>query len=194
MARATRIRVSPKAARLLLLLPIVLPACSSGSEQPSGAPVAPRTRTVLDIGPYAPLEIFTEPGVESRTISARAEHVWAVLPAVYEQLGIPPAVSDRTHLTMGNQGYRANRVDGQRMNSVIDCGSGLAGPLANQYEITLTVLTALTPEGDDTVLTTTVDAFGEPRAVTGNRIHCPSRGVIELRVAQVVAETLEGGD
>jgi hypothetical protein len=173
----------------------VLPACSTGSAEGEPEPPVPATtRTVFNIGPYPPLEIFTEPGVGSRTISAKSEHVWAVLPAVYERLGIPPTLSDPDNLTMGNQGYRASRVDGQRMNDVIDCGSGLAGPLANQYEVTLTVLTALTPRVDDTVLTTTVDAFGEPRAVTGNRIHCQSRGVVELRVAQVVAETLEGGN
>jgi len=165
----------------------------SGSGRESQPPVPAVTRTVLDIGPYRALEIHTEPGVESRTISAKTEHVWAVLPAVYERLGIPPTVSDPPTLTMGNQRHRASRFEGSRMSTVIECGSSLGGPLANQYEITLSVLTTLTPQGDDTVLTTTVDAFGEPRAVTGNRIHCTSKGLVELRVAQIVAETLEGG-
>jgi hypothetical protein len=77
------------------------------------------------------------------------------------------------------------------MGNYIDCGTNLSGQLANLYEIQLSIITRLAdgPEGT-TIVTTTVDAYGEPRSTSGNQVHCQSREVLEKRVAELVAERL----
>ncbi|MCY3613402.1 MAG: hypothetical protein OXH51_17905 [Gemmatimonadetes bacterium] len=170
--------------------------CASGSSGSPNAgndrPVVPgERRTILRVGNYERLEIFNEPGVGVRTIGVAAELAWRALGGVYGELGIPVTSSNPQTMELGNPGYSARRVGGDRMNTFVDCGSGLAGPMANLYDVTLTVSTRLTAKGpQSTEVLTIVDAFGEPRAVSGNMVHCQSRGVLELRVAQEVAEAL----
>lgn len=149
------------------------------------------TRTVMRIGNYAPVEMFTQPGVDARTIQVAPELAWRVLGGVYSEMGIPVTSTNPQTMQLGNPAYKARRIGGKRMNSFIDCGSDLSGPLANQLEITLTVSTRLTAkeEGATEVLTV-IDAWGEPRAVSGNPMHCQSRGVLELDIAKAIADAL----
>ena len=142
----------------------------------------------------AGVEIFTEPGVGARTINAESADVWAILPRVYRQLQIPVSLTDPGLKELGNRGYRAHRVEGDRMSKYVRCGTGMTRSLADEYDITLSVVTRLTDEpGGRTKVLTTVDAIGRPRAARGNPVRCESAGVLELRVAQLVAERLGAG-
>lgn len=148
----------------------------------------------MRVDAYRPVEIFNEPGVGVRTIPVAAETAWRVLGGVYEQMGIPVTEANPRAMLLGNPGYLARRVDGDRMNAFIDCGSDFSGPLANQYDVTLSLTTKLTPKGpDSTEVLTVLEAYGRPRAVSGNAVHCQSRGVLEMKVAQEVAEALGQG-
>ena len=167
--------------------------CASGSGEDS-VPRPQQRRTVLRVSGYAPVEIFNEPGVGARTIATKPELAWGVLGGIYAQLGIPVEASDPRAMQIGNTGYPARRVGGERMNAFVDCGNNLTGPVADQYDITLSVITVLTAkEPESTEVLSVVDAYGRPRAVSGNTIHCQSRGVLELRIARLVAEALEVG-
>lgn len=168
----------------------VLTACASGSgDRPAPAP---ETRTSVTVsgafGNLGNTPTFTEPGVGSRVVPAAVDSVWEVLPRVYEQLGIPEPGEDRARMTFGSQAFRARRVEGERLSRYIDCGMGpTAVPNADSYQVALTVLTTLSRAGDGgTEVTTMVDANARPRAVAGNPIHCQSKGVLEMRVAQLV--------
>ncbi len=183
----------------LFLLMAAVVASSAGCASSSGATGADesaalpaQTRNVVRVANYAPVEIFNEPGVGARVVAASARNAWGVLGGVYEQLGIPITRTDPRAMQLGNPGYRARRVGGDRLNAFIDCGSDFSGPLANQYEVTLSVSTKLTAQDDEnTEVLTVMDAYGRPRAVSGNPIHCQSRGVLEMRIAQLVAEALD---
>lgn len=180
------------------LLAAAAGACASGSGGGSSdqdtAPLPDQQRNVMRIAGYQPVEIYNEPGVGVRTIDVAAETVWSVVGGVYTQLDIPVGQSDPHAMQIGNPGYSARRIEGDRMNAFVDCGSNLGGPMANQYAITLSVVTKLTSKGpESTEILTMVDAYGRPRAVSGNPIHCQSRGVLEQRVAQRIAEALGKG-
>jgi hypothetical protein len=173
---------------LALLLAGTLGACASSGPSAGGRDGPERTMVEGGAG-FAEIEIFTEPGVGERTIEAESADVWEILPDVYEQLKIPVSLSDPGRKVMGNSGYRARRIEGARMSKYFRCGTGMLGALADDYNITLSVVTRLTdaPDGG-TTLVTTVDAIGRPRATSGNPLRCESSGVLELRVAQLVAE------
>lgn len=176
------------------LLAVAAGGCASGSGGGAGEerePVPEQTRTVMRVAGYQPVEIFNEAGLGVRMVEVAAETVWGVVGGVYAQLDIPVEQSDPQAMQIGNQGYSARRIERDRMNTFVDCGHDLAGPLANQYDITLTVATRLTSKGpESTQIVTMVDAFGRPRAVSGNTIHCQSRGELEERIAQRIAEAL----
>lgn len=171
--------------------------CASGAGGASDAdstPLPDQRRTMVRVAGYQPVEIYNEAGVGVRTIDVAAATVWRVVGGVYAQMEIPVELADPRAMQIGTQGYSARRIERDRMNNFVDCGADLAGPLANQYDITLAVMTRLTAKGpESTEILTMVDAYGRPRAVSGNVIHCQSRGVLEQRVAQRIAEALGKG-
>ena len=143
---------------------------------------------------YESVEIHNEAGLGVRTIDVAAETVWSVVSGVYTQLEIPVEQSDPRAMQLGTSGYSARRIEGDRMNTFFDCGTQLAGPTANLYQITLSVVTRLISKGpESTEIQTMVDAYARPRAVSGNPLHCQSRGVLEQRVGERIAEALGKG-
>ena len=163
-------------------------ACASSSG--TTATTATPRRTSMSVAGTRAMDIYNEPGVGERTLPAPAPDVWGVMTQVYDQLGVPITTIDPTAMVIGNNLYNSRRVEGQRMSAYIDCGTTLQGRLADLYEITLSVVTRLTAVDEGTTVTTVVDAYGEPRTVSGNRVHCQSIGVLEMRVAQIVADKL----
>jgi len=181
------------------LVVCAMSGCASGSAGTSAggeaegdaAPMPEQRRNVLRVAGYQPVEMYNDAGIGVRTLDVAAETVWNVLGGVYAQLEIPVERSDPRSMELGTPGYAARRIERDRMNTFVDCGSNLAGPMANQYDVTLSVMTRLTSKGpESTEILTMVDAYGRPRAVSGNPVHCQSRGVLELRVAQRIAEAL----
>ena len=128
------------------------------------------------------------------TVPFSPDAVWGKMTVVFEQLDIPieHAVSDQ--MEIGNLRHRPRRIEGKRMSNYLDCGTNFNGALANTHEITLSIMVRVTPTDDGGSLVTTVlDAFGEPRAVSGNTIHCESHGTLEERIPELVTELLGGG-
>ncbi len=172
---------------LALLMVSTLGACASSG--PGAASRPSPQRSMVEGGGFGGIELFTEPGVGERTIDAASADVWEILPSVFEQLQIPITLSDPGKKELGNQGYRARRIEGARMSKYFRCGTGMLGALADEYNITLSIVTRLTDApGGGTRILTVVDAIGRPRATSGNPLRCESSGVLELRMAQLIAE------
>lgn len=170
-----------------VLLAGTFSACASSD--PGGTTRATPQRSMVEGGGFGGIELFTQPGVSERTIDAASVDVWEILPSVFEQLQIPITLSDPGKKELGNQGYRARRIEGSRMSKYFRCGTGMLGALADEYNITLSIVTRLTDApGGGTRILTVVDAIGRPRATSGNPLRCESSGVLELRVAQLIAE------
>jgi hypothetical protein len=94
-------------------------------------------------------------------------------------------------MTLGNSGFTARNLDGERMSHYLDCGRSNSGPRANLYDVTLTISTRVADSPDsEAVLATTVDAWAKPRMTNGNPVHCLSKTTLEQRLAEVVAERL----
>ena len=169
---------------------IVVSACASSG--PATTSPEPKTVTRVRLGDET-VEIFPDRRGVARLVAAPVDSVWLVLAEVYDRLEIPVTVSDPGQWTFGNPGYRAHRIEGGRLSLYLDCGRGMAAPYADQYSVTLLVLTRLTEAEGGTMVVTTVDASAKPRAVSGDEVPCASKGRLELRLAQLIVELLEGG-
>jgi hypothetical protein len=140
---------------------------------------------------YQAVEFLTEALQTRATLPATPAEVWAVLPEVYEELGIPVTESSSGMKTLGNPGFRTRNLGGERVSQFVDCGRSNSGALANLYDVTLTISTSVAdaPEGGATVATT-LDAWARPRMTNGNPVHCLSKTTLEQRLVEVVAEKL----
>jgi len=94
---------------------------------------------------------------------------------------------------MGNSRYTRARIEGRQLSAYLDCGSGLTGPYADAYAVTLSLLVQLDgATGGGTTVRTTMDAYARARGVSARPIHCQSRGVLERRIWALVAEKVGG--
>ena len=180
--------------RLILavtLSAVVVSACASSA--PATTSQVPRAVTRVTRGAET-VEIFADSRGVARLVAAPLDSVWLALPEVYDRLEIPVALSDPTQWTFGNPRYRAHRFEGRPLSQYLDCGRGMGAPYADQFSVTLSVLTRLTEAEGGTRVVTTVSGSAKPRAVSGNSVSCTSKvGRLELRLAELIVEVLEGG-
>jgi hypothetical protein len=139
------------------------------------------------------IDLRQEASVGQVKLTRTVREVWAALPAVFEQLEIDVTRQDPSAGVIGNDGYRARRIEGQRMSRYVDCGLGPTRSNADEYDVTLAVLVRVSSgEEGGTLVTTSLDAFAKDRAVSGNSVHCTSYGTLERRIGMLVTEKVEG--
>jgi hypothetical protein len=143
---------------------------------------ATRTRTI---------DFRNESSVGQRAVSASVAQAWEVLPGVLAQLEIEANEVDSGEAVMGHTGYRARRIEGQRMSRYLDCGRSFGREYADAYAVTLSVMVQLVPMADGgTNVRTFLDAYARDQATSGTSVHCITKGSLERRVGELVAERL----
>lgn len=162
--------------------------CASGGLQPEtrqstvDAAGASGTDLVRVQKTLAPLE---------RSVPVPVERAWAVLPAVYELLGIPVGTVDPATRMLGNQALQARgRLGKVPLSHYLSCGGNSVTGISNadSYAMTIRVLTQLKPESDGgTKVSTLVDAYGRAQAFGNGDVTCGSTGELEQQIAARVA-------
>ena len=180
-----------RACTTAILSATILVGCASAG--PQAAESDDETRTIVRVGSER-VEMYTQAAEGERSLGVPPATVFEVLPEAFELMEIPVAAQNPQTFEIGNDGYRARRVEGKLLSTYLDCGSSLSsGIVANSYDITLQVIVRLRQDDDGgTVMTTRVDAIGEPRATSGNQVHCQSKGTLEERMADLTARLLVG--
>ncbi len=169
-----------------------LAGCSSSNVGQS----APAPETVRVVGGAASGAISmgmspTAPDARSAALPASVADAWRVLPAAYDALTIPISMVDSATRVIGNSGFNVRRRLGSTpLVRFIDCGSTQGGPSAETYDIKLSVITQVKPDGAGSAIATTVTAMGKPTAFSGEYIRCSSTGVLESRLADAVKARL----
>ncbi len=182
----------------MTLSAVVVSACALSG--PATASLEPATVMRLERGGGGggggqPVEVFHDRQEGGRLVAAPVDSVWRVLAEVYDRMGIPVARSDRGRSEFGHPGYRARRIEGKRLSRYLNCGRSISGPLADQYSVTLSVLTRLTAAEGGTMVVTTVDGAAKSReSSSGGAVPCRSQASkLELRLVELIVEVLEGG-
>jgi len=169
---------------------------SLGCATSSGAPadVAPERVTVVTAGLGAMDVRTTADAAGSYWADAPVDQVWAVLPQIYEELGVPLAVHDSDAKAIGNSSFRVRRIGGTRLSQYLRCGTGVtATPNADRYQVTISLTTRISEANEGgTAIRTVVGATARPRDVGGSVVNCASTGRLENRISEMVAEAVGG--
>jgi len=112
---------------------------------------------------------------------------------VFRALGVQTNTLDPATYTIGIEGRRVARIEGGRLSTHLECGRGILGPNADNYDVTMTLLVQLSghASGGSTVRTT-LDAYARPRASSGDPLHCASSRTLERRVIELIQMELSG--
>lgn len=131
----------------------------------------------------------------SSTVQAPPERVWAVMPAVYQGLKIPIGMIDQNSRVIGNRRIETNsgRIAGARGSLYLSCGNtGIGVPIADSYQINLSVLTQVIPgSGGTTQVQTSIDANATQRGVSSAPVRCASTGRLEQQIAAAIQQHLQ---
>ncbi len=125
---------------------------------------------------------------------APVEHVWAVLPSIYEELEIPLGFFEQDRMALGNRGFNPKTIGGDRMSKYLDCGASTTGrPFADAYQVEMFLVTRVDGVGEDkTRIRTEVYATALARDTGTNRIQCPTKGTLERLISEMISEKVGG--
>lgn len=129
---------------------------------------------------------------EQFSVDASPERVAAVLPAVYERLGLPTARASNTdELEFITPALRITGVlyEGSRNSEYLDCGRGFSTDRADDPELVLVffVLTRIRPsESGGSVIESILDGYAENRFHSTNPVPCRGTGKLEAEIAGTI--------
>jgi hypothetical protein len=179
--------------RLAPVAALLLAGCASRQPDEVVRTVPSPTRISTSTGNIDIATVSTSSAIGG-VVPAPVQRAWAVLPAVYEQLGIRVGTVKPDEYLIGNPDARVRRsIGGVSMRRYLECGSGSVGPNAETYLITMSIHSQLVPAtADETRVFTVIGASAVPPGFgNGSAVRCASSGELERRVAALVAERLQ---
>jgi hypothetical protein len=133
--------------------------------------------------------IRTPEGASSdSTIDAPPDSAFAALMAAYQDLGIDVKLLNPQTREIGNRRFaKIYDLAGMRMSKYVGCGSTETGPAADNYRITMSIVSRVSPSGTGSRIDTQMTAYAEDLGSSKGAISCTTLGVLEQRIhAQAV--------
>lgn len=183
--------------RSLTVALILGAACSSGSNpDPAATPaVRPNTeRIVTSTGAQVQINAMNVDTDVRLFSTGTPAQVFAVLPAVYTELGIPITVNNSNTKTVGNTGWRTRRsIAKVPMQRYLDCGGSGNMQNAETYSIHMSVVTTVVPNtSGGSVVSTAITATGKnPVTSSTAEVRCATKGDLEIRIRDMVQKKIE---
>lgn len=179
-----------------LVVVLLVAGCASAGGAAEGGSGTVTTTHVETSGGTLTLEARPEGARAADLLLPVAEaRVWAVLPAVYEELGIAGGAVSGQARTFGSGTLRAQgRLAGSRASLYLDCGRNPIGaPVADNTPLEVAVSTTLESQGSgSTRVRTHLRAMAVPSA-GGNTLPCSSTGKLETRIQERIGARLASG-
>ena len=166
---------------------IAIAGCASSS-----TPSMTRSSDIGIVGTSGGLRIRASDGAKVNTLEFPMTRVWAVLPSVFDSLGIPLTDLDQKEHRIGNAGMKAHKTLGKTaLSKLIDCGASQGFPSADTYDIHLSIITQITAnEAGMTSIGTLVEAAGKPMAFPGSYSRCTTTEALENQIVDLVKAKL----
>lgn len=133
------------------------------------------------------------------TLAVTAEQAWAVLPAVYRELGLPGAAATNTPdarvFITPHMRIRGALFTGRRNSEFLDCGVGNTGiPRADTHSINFIVITRLRPlPGNRVVVESLLDGLAKEQSSQSTEVECGGTGKLEEYIATLVQQKVRAG-
>jgi len=168
--------------------PSTTPAVSAAT-----TPTAATTRVVTGAGSTMQVNTMNIDVDVKLFVVGTVDEAWAVLPAVYQELGIPLSMNDNVRKTLGNTGWRTRRSIGRvPAQRYLDCGSSGTLENAETYQLNLSIVTSilLHPNGGSVVSTALSGTGKNPITSSSAEVRCASKGDLEIRIRDMVQKAL----
>jgi hypothetical protein len=166
---------------------VCLAACASASKQTSTP--GERVLATTDVG-----TVRSHEGMASDSlVDAPPDTAFAALVAAYQDLGIDVKLLDPAAHQIGNRRFsKMNDIAGVRLSKYFGCGSAETGPAADNYRVTMSIVSRVTPSGSASRIETQLTAYAEDLASSKGAISCTTLGGLEQRIHALTVKHLGG--
>lgn len=152
-------------------------------------PPSPATERVLATSDEGAIirdnDIFQTPSIE---IPASLDSVFAVIPAIYRELGVEIKVWDPTTGEIGNKNFtKTYRLGKAALHEYVGCGSTMTGPAADVYRVQMSLVSHVKPKGSGSTVQTVLTARADDAGSSKGWISCLSTGVLEDRISKALS-------
>jgi hypothetical protein len=123
------------------------------------------------------------------TVNAPTGKTFAAAAQVFKTLGLNATVRDSVGGLIGNEEFNRTRtLVGSQMSTWLNCGSGMTGPNADNYRITIALMIIIDPAVNNTTKMR-IGMVGSGANIVGNStepVACGTTGRLEERIAQMI--------
>jgi hypothetical protein len=170
-------------------------SCASSGSSP-GTDIATPSQRVVATDNQGTYRTTVAPNAKV-PVPAAAGRVFDAVRAVYDELGIPVAVSDAATGQVGNTNFfKTRKLGTEALSTYVNCGDSFgAGTAADTYRVYLSILSMVHPDGSGaSQLETSVMASAQNMEGTASdRITCGTTGRLEERIRQAVLRKVAAG-
>lgn len=162
-------------------------ACAKNTDL---SPVGTDTQrvTIVTGGATQTMQVRQDDASNTQVIDLPLEAIWRVLPSVYDSLGIAVTTVNTSTRVIGADGVKMRRsLRGVPLSRYFDCGATQIGQNADDYEITLVLLTrARAASPTSTRVEVTTIATARPVARRQNPQNCVTLGTLDAKLYETL--------
>lgn len=127
----------------------------------------------------------------SVSVRAAPEAVLVALRGTYTELGIEEKLSGPSTRKVGNSYFsKTSRLGGVPLSRYIDCGSTMTGPAADNYPVTMSLVSLVAPEGTGSKVETLFSARAAGASSSSGSLSCRTRGTLEAQLNRILVRRL----
>lgn len=179
--------------RLVVALVFIGVGASSLTAQLPGQPRSQeltRLRTAL---PGFPDPIALDTVAQFKELAAPIGPVFSAAVAALKALDIPIAIRDSARGTVGNLAWtKMRQLAGRQMSASFNCGSGMTGPNADAYRLTIAAVVMIEglANGHSKVGVALVASAQDVQGASKDPVPCGTTGFTELRIEELMRQKL----
>ena len=162
-------------------------ACATAANQPDTPP--DRVLATTDVGTIRSHEAL---GADS-LVSAPPDTTFAALVAAYRDLGIEVKLLIPSARQVGNRRFsKMYDLAGVRLSKYVGCGMSETGQAADNYRVTMSIVSRVTPSGTGSRVDTQLTAYAEDLSSSKGAISCTTLGGLEQRIHALTVKHVGG--
>jgi hypothetical protein len=171
--------------RLISIAACAVSAACAAAAASSPPSTADRVIATTDVGI---LRADEHPSNLVTNLSASPAAAMAAASAAYNELGVEVKLYDPRSGVIGNRRFSLyHRFAGVPMSTYLGCGMTASGPGADNYRITMSLVTTILPSGSGSTVQTALEAKGEDPSSSQGLSSCLTTGLLEQRINALIA-------
>ncbi|MGZ3331668.1 MAG: hypothetical protein ACXU9O_01080 [Gemmatimonadaceae bacterium] len=176
---------SPSA--VAVIVAFSLGGCATANPTPS-----PNNRVVATAS-NGSLRTYDGPRSDNAIIEAPPAATLAALNSAYADLGIEVKLLNPQTGEVGNKNFtKMYRLAGKPLSDYLGCGTTTTGQAADNYRVTMSLVSHVTPAGTVSRVETQLTAYAEDLGSSKGTLSCLTLGTLEARLHELAVRHLSG--